>query len=61
MFYYRLYCLNDAGRIYHRDDFDADDDAAAVEHASRLRLGVAAELWCGSRKVCSFEAAPEES
>lgn len=52
MTHYRLYLLDDCGRIinavdaYYRDD---DEALAAVEGA--LSAGVTVEIWCGIRRV----------
>ncbi len=55
--YYRLYCLNEAGRFYTCDEIDAPDDADAIRQAEELRPGVAAELWQQGRKVHTFKVA----
>ncbi len=54
--YYRLYCIDAAGRFFHCDDFDADSDAEAVQKATDLRGEDAAELWQQGRLVHSFAA-----
>jgi hypothetical protein len=53
--YYRLYCINDAGRFMHCEDFSAPGDEAAVQRASELRGAAAAELWSGVQLIKSFE------
>ena len=57
---YRLYRLDRrSGRITSAENLHADDDAAAI-HRVRLRgRSEAMELWCGARKVCRFDGAPE--
>lgn len=50
MAYYRLYFLSD-GHFARVEEFEASDDPAAEDVATRLAAGAAVELWCGSRKV----------
>jgi hypothetical protein len=54
---YKLYLLGPGGRILHREDLRADDDAHAIVIAERLSAGGAAELWKGDRKVKVFSPA----
>ena len=52
---YILYCF--AGhKLDQCDRFAAADDAEATDEANRRHDGRAAELWCGTRKVQTFEA-----
>jgi hypothetical protein len=48
---YRLYFLNQLGRIQRAEEFDAEDDVRAVRHVSYRALEVPTELWCESRKI----------
>lgn len=48
---YRLYCLDDRGRIARRHDIEAPDDSAAVEAARAHDSPADCELWSGPRKV----------
>ena len=56
MAYYRLYFLNGpSGRIQEFREFEADDDWAALEQAAGWRSISPMELWCGGRKVRSWD------
>src|SRR4051794_8650338 len=48
---YRLYFRSLEGGIERRHALVADDDAAAMRVAARLRKGHAMELWEGARMV----------
>jgi hypothetical protein len=53
--YYRLYFLNAvSGHIDRFEEYDVDDDAAAIERAERRCGAVPLELWSGGRKVRHF-------
>ena len=53
---YRLYFLEGIGSlISYSHEFEAEDDAAAIRISEAWREGRAAELWCGSRKLKSWE------
>jgi hypothetical protein len=54
MAHYQLNCLSD-GRIFRCEDFESATDEQAIRQALDLRGVTAAELWCGRRKVSSFE------
>jgi hypothetical protein len=54
--YYRLYHVR-GGHFAGVDDFEADDDVAAVRQAVQLDAAATAELWCGKRKIKSFKPA----
>jgi hypothetical protein len=54
--YYRLYCVDNNGRFYRCDDFNADTDELAIAVALGLRGGDAAELWQQGRMVRSVAA-----
>ncbi len=54
MAFYQLNCVSD-GRIFRCEDFEATSDEQAVRRALDLRGVTAAELWCGERKVRTFE------
>ena len=47
---YRFYIVRNDSFV-GRQDFDAADDAAALEEARRRVAEDGGELWCGSRKV----------
>ncbi len=51
---YQLNCLSD-GRIFRCEDFEAASDDQAIRTALDLRGVTAAELWCGERKVSTFQ------
>ena len=54
---YKLYCLDSAGRIQHRHEFEAEDDQHALELASaRDDAEVDCELWQGPRRVAFIPA-----
>ena len=59
MNYYRLYYVK-GGHFAGFDGFSADDDVTAVREAETLAEARHAELWCGKRKVRTFNAAGEE-
>ena len=47
-----------------RLDFDAEDAAdalVAAHHRSSMRTGGAAELWQGSRKLCTIRHGPDNN
>ena len=56
--YYRLYHIKH-DRFAGVDDFEVADDVAAVRHAATLNGSATAELWCGKRKIKTFEPAPD--
>lgn len=57
---YRLYHIANA-HFCRVEVIAAFDDAGAIDAAAmRLKSG-AAELWCGARRVRSFEATQRES
>jgi hypothetical protein len=52
MLEYRLYCLDERGRILHSHDFEAADDQEAIQIADRREHPhFAGELWQRGRKV----------
>jgi len=53
MAYCRLYHIKQ-DRFARVDDFEAEDDVAAVRHAETLNGTAFAELWCGKRKIKLF-------
>jgi hypothetical protein len=54
---YRLYFLHpDDRRITFSHEFEAESDERAIRIAQGWREGRCAELWCGSRKLSSWEA-----
>jgi hypothetical protein len=55
--YYRLYVLSaPEGRFIGFEEFEADDDVAAVRQSEQFVGERPLELWCGSRKVRSIPA-----
>lgn len=50
MAYYRLYFLSRHGHIQRVEDFEADDDSAAIARAAREGARPM-ELWCAGRRV----------
>ena len=54
---YRLYFMDERGRFRRREEFEVEGDDEAIRRARKLRDRGAAELWCGKRKVLTFEAA----
>ena len=55
MTYYRLHHIK-GGRFAWADEVRADDDAEACRLAEPLVGILAAELWCGLRKVKIYNA-----
>jgi hypothetical protein len=53
---YKLYCLDQRGRIARRHDFEAADDRAAAELGRTLAGDSDCELWCGTRKVATLRS-----
>lgn len=54
---YKLYFLDGKGRITRRHEFEAADDAAAIEAARAIEHKASCELWSGTRKVTLLPAA----
>ena len=53
---YRLYFLEGLDSlISYSHEFEAEDDERAVRISEAWREGRRAELWCGSRKVKSWD------
>jgi hypothetical protein len=50
---YRLYLLR-GGRIRDAVDIHAADDDAALRQAEKEAGSIAAELWCGDRRVANL-------
>lgn len=55
MAYYRLYFVQ-RGHFVRFEEIDAEDDEAAIAMAERRIGPLSLELWCGRRRVTSFEA-----
>ena len=55
---YRLYYLNQLGRIQRAEEFDALDDVRAVRTVSDRARDIPTELWCEGRKVSRPRIAP---
>lgn len=57
MSYYRLYFMSSfSGHIERFEEFDADDDAQALQLAEAKQGALAMELWCYHRRVEQFAA-----
>ena len=48
---YRLFILSEVNHIVRALEFEAEDDAAALEHAEQHRDGADMELWNRNRFV----------
>jgi hypothetical protein len=57
--YYRIYYVK-GGHFAGFDGFSAEDDVDAVRQALNLAEERHAELWCGKRKVKTFNAVGDE-
>jgi hypothetical protein len=57
---YRLYCIDEANHFVGCDEIEAESDEAAVLRSITLQGAHAAELWCGARKIGTFEPRPAE-
>lgn len=53
---YKLYCLDENGRISRRIEMEAIDDGAAIAVARDLHPDTDCELWSGTRKVALLPA-----
>ena len=53
---YKLYCLDPAGRIQRRHEYEAADDGAAINRARADFPDETCELWSGTRKVALLPA-----
>jgi hypothetical protein len=60
MAFYRVYLLNDLGRIFHGEDVEALDDAAAIaagwklleiHNASLPNIAFGVEIWFGRELI----------
>jgi hypothetical protein len=59
---YRLYFMDRfSGRIEHRREFVAADDAAAIGIATGWSTGQPMELWAGSHKLKRWDPEPQPS
>jgi hypothetical protein len=59
---YRLYLLNRfSGHIDGVEEITSADDVGAIAQVGERPGGLPAELWCGGRKICRFDAPPEVS
>ena len=56
---YKLYCLDDRGRIRQRHEYEAPDDDAALTRARAEFPNDTCELWSGTRKVALIPAGGE--
>ena len=57
MTYYRIYYVR-GGHFAGFDGFSAEDDVDAVRQAHDFAEERHAELWCGKRKVKTFNGEP---
>ena len=48
---YRAYVLGKSGQVLKRHEFDAADDASAMEHARQYATGCDVEVWLAERLV----------
>ena len=48
---YKFYCMGDDGHIVKRQDVEAADDVAALEHAKEICAEYEIELWEGARFI----------
>jgi hypothetical protein len=55
---YRIFLFDGSGHIYRAHEFDADEDAAAVEIAEAWREGRRMELWQLDRRVKQWGPPP---
>ena len=55
---YRLYYLNQLGRIQRAEEFDAEDDVRAVRRVTDRAAGAPIELWCEGRRISQRLLAP---
>ena len=55
---YRLYGLDGVNRVASGEWFDAEDDQAAIEIATKMMDGHDCELWQGKRFVTRIEHKP---
>lgn len=54
---YRLYFVDlPTGRVKDFQEFEADNDGAAVVQAERLRGDGPMELWCRARRIVKWPA-----
>lgn len=56
---YKIYCLDQKGRISRRHDLEAADDRAAIDAGRAKFPNTTCELWCGTRKVALLPAGGE--
>lgn len=55
---YRLYCLDQQGKISTAEWIEAEDDAAALAAARALAKPTDCELWLRNRMIDRIEATP---
>ncbi len=55
---YRLYFLDDTGRIRDAADLESEHDEAALAHALTRHDGRAMEIWSGARMVGKIPGKP---
>jgi hypothetical protein len=53
---YRLYCLNDRGRVSRSHEYLAENDDDALAIARNLKAQSRCELWCRDRLVADLPA-----
>ena len=54
---YRIYIFS-GGHLERAETLEAEDDAAALNHASVLTGGGAFEIWKGDQMIVSHDAPP---
>jgi len=57
---YRAFELGKAGQILKRHEFDAADDASAMEHAHQYVTGSDVEVWHAERLVGTLRRAKRD-
>ena len=53
---YRLYGLDGVNKVASGEWFEAEDDQAAIEVATKMMDGHDCELWQGSRKIALIKS-----
>jgi hypothetical protein len=56
---YRLYFLDEMGRVRRRQDLECTDDKEAVAVARAMKHPYGKELWSGTRPVETFNASDD--
>jgi hypothetical protein len=53
--HYRLYCLDEAGKVASAEWIEAEDDQAAIDAARQKQDGHSLELWQRNRLVARVD------